>query len=80
MFSTLLALRKARARPERWSPVAVAGARELVPLLARELRAGGEQGAVREGVTRDASVLVWIGKADEDAMREAAHLSVRSRS
>ena len=33
-------------------PLAVAGARELVPLLARELRAGGEASAVVEGRAR----------------------------
>jgi uncharacterized protein (DUF697 family) len=54
-------------------PIAVAGARELVPLVARELREGGEPAAVREGGRpEDAAVLVWIGKPDEDALRAAA--------
>ena len=53
-------------------PLAVAGARELVPLLARELRADGEPSAVVEGVTPDASVLVWVGAPDEAALHEAS--------
>jgi uncharacterized protein (DUF697 family) len=54
-------------------PIVVAGARELVPLAAKALRQGGEAAAVREGGRpEDAAVLVWIGKADEDALRAAA--------
>jgi uncharacterized protein (DUF697 family) len=51
-------------------PLAVAGARELVPLLARELRAGGEDAAVVEGVVEHAAVLVWIGEPDDEALRD----------
>jgi uncharacterized protein (DUF697 family) len=54
-------------------PIAVAGARELVPLLARELRAGGDPAAVVEG--RDGAepaAVVWIGPPDEEALRHAA--------
>jgi uncharacterized protein (DUF697 family) len=63
-------------------PIAIGGASELVPLLARELREGGEQAAVREwsdtGASSAAAVLVWIGKADEDALRAAslAHVPI----
>jgi uncharacterized protein (DUF697 family) len=53
-------------------PVAVAGARELVPLLAKELRAGGDAGAVSEHARADAAALVWIGAADDDALRAAS--------
>ncbi len=54
-------------------PIVVSGARELVPLLARELRAGGDHAAVREGGTLDgASALVWIGAADEAALHAAS--------
>jgi len=53
-------------------PLAVAGARELVPLLARELRAGGEASAVVEGRVEDAAVLVWVGAPDEDVLRTAS--------
>jgi len=57
-------------------PLAVAGARELVPLLARELRAGGDAGAVVEGHFEDAAVLIWIGAPDEDALRAASRRGV----
>ena len=53
-------------------PLAVAGARELVPLLAKELRAGGDAGAVVEQARGSAAALVWIGPADEEALRAAS--------
>ena len=57
-------------------PIAVAGAPELVPLLARELRAGGDASAVVEGATeRDArtfAALVWLGPPDERTLRAAS--------
>jgi uncharacterized protein (DUF697 family) len=57
-------------------PIAVAGASQLVPLLARELRAGGEASAVVEGATEhDASTfaaLVWLGPPDERTLRAAS--------
>ena len=60
-------------------PLAVAGARELVPLLARELRAGGDAGAVVEGRVEDAAVLVWIGAAGRGrAARGVARAASRS--
>ena len=52
-------------------PLAVAGARELVPLLARELRAGGDPSAVVEGRVEGAAILIWVGPPDEDALRAA---------
>lgn len=58
-------------------PVVVAGARELVPLLAKGLRAGGDASAVREGApAAGGAVLVWIGKPDEDALRAATRARV----
>jgi uncharacterized protein (DUF697 family) len=74
LFGTL---REVRGGTER-RPVAIDGARELVPLLARELREGGDASAVREGGSSGAAVLVWIGKADEDALRAAslAHVPI----
>jgi uncharacterized protein (DUF697 family) len=57
-------------------PLALAGARELVPLLARELRAGGDASAVVEGFTVNAAVLVWVGRADESALRTASRARV----
>jgi uncharacterized protein (DUF697 family) len=66
-------VRELRAGAGDARPVAVGGARELVPLLARELRAGGDASAVREGgAPNDAAVVVWIGKADERLLREAS--------
>jgi uncharacterized protein (DUF697 family) len=58
-------------------PLVVDGARELVPLLARELRAGGDPTAVQErGPVRSAAALVWIGAADQRALREASRARV----
>jgi uncharacterized protein (DUF697 family) len=67
----LSVLREVRGGTER-RPVAIGGARELAPLLARELREGGDASSVREGGSAGAAVLVWIGKADEDALRAAS--------
>jgi uncharacterized protein (DUF697 family) len=51
-------------------PLVVAGARELVPVLARELRAGGDPSAVVEGGdASDAAAVVWVGPADVDALK-----------
>ena len=75
----LLALRafqEARRGGGDLRPLAVGGARELVPLLARELRAGGEPGAVQEGFGPGAAALVWLGTADEDVLRAAARARV----
>jgi hypothetical protein len=70
-------VRAARTRPGEPKPVVVAGARELVPLLARELRAGAAPSAVREGGSpAGAAVLVWVGEADEDALRAASRARV----
>jgi uncharacterized protein (DUF697 family) len=58
-------------------PIVVAGAHALVPLLAKELRAGGEPSAVREdGGLKGASALVYVlagAPTDEDVaiLREA---------
>jgi hypothetical protein len=73
-----MAVRRARAGAEPSRPIAVAGARELVPLLVKELGDGGDASAVSEGSARGAAVLVWIGKADEDALRAAslAHVPI----
>jgi uncharacterized protein (DUF697 family) len=57
-------------------PVAVAGARELVPLLARELRAGGEESAVVEGRVQGAAALVWVGPPVEEELRAADRAGV----
>lgn len=68
--SVLRELRRGAGDPR---PLAVAGARELVPLLARQLRADGDASAVVEGRIDGASALVWVGPADEDVLRAASH-------
>lgn len=57
-------------------PIAVAGARELAPILARELRAGGDASAVVESGFEHAAVLVWVGPADEEVLRAADRAGV----
>lgn len=57
-------------------PLGVAGARELVPLLARDLRAGGRGDAVVEQQTEGVAALVWVGPADEERLRAASHAGV----
>ncbi len=57
-------------------PLGVAGARELVPLLARELRAGGDELAVVENRTDGIAALVWIGAPDEQALRAASRAGI----
>jgi hypothetical protein len=57
-------------------PIVVGGARELAGLLVRELRAGGDAASVREGSPAGAAALVWIGKADEDALRNASRAKI----
>jgi uncharacterized protein (DUF697 family) len=70
-------VREVRAGRGEHRPIVVAGARELVPLLARELREGGDPSAVREGgPPEQAAVLVWIGKPDEAALRAASRAHV----
>jgi uncharacterized protein (DUF697 family) len=61
--------------------IVVDGAPALVPVLARELRAGAEAAssaaAVREGGRPDgASILVWVGEADETKLRAASRAHV----
>ncbi len=58
-------------------PIAVAGARELVPLLARELREGGDPTAVAEGgAPGTVAALVWIGPPDDAALKQYARAGV----
>jgi len=74
--AVLSVVRELRKQGVDTRPLAVAGARELVPLLARELRAGGDPSAVVEGRVDGAAVLVWIGAPDEDALRAATRADV----
>ena len=71
-LSLLSVLRELRRGEGDRRPLAVAGARELVPLLARELREGGDASAVVEQATQGAAVLVWVGEPDEAALRGAS--------
>jgi uncharacterized protein (DUF697 family) len=73
VISLVRELRRGAGDPR---PLAVAGARELVPLLARELRAGGDPAAVVEGRFEDAAILVWIGAPDEDELHRASRYGV----
>ena len=68
VLSVVRELRRGTGDPR---PLAVAGARELVPILARELRAGGDASAVVEGRVHGAAALVWVGAPDEAELREA---------
>jgi uncharacterized protein (DUF697 family) len=54
----------------------VAGARELVPILARELRAGGRDDAVVEQQTTNIAALIWVGDPDETRLHEATRAKV----
>lgn len=69
-------LKEARTGAGDRRPLAVAGARELVPLLARELRTGGDASAVVEGRVEGAAAVVWIGRPDDDALRRAAKAGI----
>jgi len=75
-LALLSLVREARAGAGDRRPLAVAGARELVPLLARELRAGGDESAVVEGRVDGAAVLVWIGRPDDDVLRAATRAGI----
>jgi uncharacterized protein (DUF697 family) len=57
-------------------PLAVAGARELLPIIARQLREGGDPTAVVEGRVENAAVLIWVGPPDEEALRAADRAGV----
>jgi uncharacterized protein (DUF697 family) len=75
-LAALSLLREARIGHGDHRPLAVAGARELVPVLARALREGGEPGAVVEGAIEGAAVVVWVGPADEAELRRADRLRI----
>jgi uncharacterized protein (DUF697 family) len=72
-LALLSLVRELRSGAGDLRPIFVAGAPNLVPLLAKELREGGDATAVREGGRpHGAAVLVWIGVADEAALRAAS--------
>ena len=70
-MSVVSLLREVRKAESETKPLAVAGARELVPILARELRAGGDPGAVVEQDVTGAAALIWVGEVDEEKLRAA---------
>jgi uncharacterized protein (DUF697 family) len=58
-------------------PIVVAGASELVPVLSRALRAGGDETAVVEGgPPAGAAAVVWVGSADQKALRAFSRADV----
>jgi uncharacterized protein (DUF697 family) len=73
VLSVVRDLRKQRVETR---PIGVAGARELVPLLARELREGGDASAVVEQRVEDIAALIWVGAADEEQLRRADRAGV----
>lgn len=73
VLSVVRELRRGTGDPR---PLGVAGARELVPLLARELRAGGDPAAVVEGRVEGVAALVWVGTPDEEQLRTASRAGV----
>jgi uncharacterized protein (DUF697 family) len=75
-LSVIGVVRELRRRGGDPRPLSVAGARELVPLLARELRSGGEASAVVENVLENVSVLVWVGATDAAQLRTADRAGV----
>ena len=63
--------------PRPRGTIVVDGAPALAPVLARELAAGGNPAAVREGGTlAGATLLVWVGEADEARLRAASRARV----
>ncbi len=75
-LSVLAVMRELRRGVGDPRPLSVAGAKELVPLLARELRQGGEASAVVEQALENVAVVVWVGAPDETALRTADRAGV----
>lgn len=65
-------LREVRRGDGDSRPLGVAGARELVPLLARRLREGGDASEVVEQRLEGLAALIWVGDADEERLGRAA--------
>jgi uncharacterized protein (DUF697 family) len=75
-LSVIGVVRELRRRGGDPRPLSVAGARELVPILARDLRAGGEASAVVENVLENVSLLVWVGEPDAEQLQKADQAGV----
>ena len=74
--SPLRAVQEARRGIGLVQPIAVCGARELVPLLVKELGEGGDASSLTETLSRDVAALVWIGKPDDEQLRAASRAHV----
>jgi uncharacterized protein (DUF697 family) len=75
-LAVLSVVREVRRGSGDQRPLAVAGARELLPIIARQLREGGDPTAVVEGRVENAAALIWIGPPDEEALRAADRAGV----
>ena len=75
-LSVIGVVRELRRRGGDPRPLSVAGARELVSILARELRADGEASAVVENALENVSVLVWVGAPDAEQLHTADRAGV----
>jgi hypothetical protein len=77
-WAALRVLRQLRHVPGPGGSIAIGGARELVPLLATELRHGGDAAAVTENhADPDALALVWIGRPDVATLRAASQAGLK---
>jgi uncharacterized protein (DUF697 family) len=75
-LALLSVVREVRRGSGDQRPLAVAGARELLPIIARQLREGGDPTAVVEGRVDNAAALIWVGPPDEEALRAADRAGV----
>jgi len=75
-LAVLSLVREVRRGSGDQRPLAVAGARELLPIIAKQLREGGDPSAVVEGRVENAAALIWVGAPDEEALRAADRAGV----
>jgi uncharacterized protein (DUF697 family) len=75
-LAVLSLVREVRRGSGDQRPLAVAGARELLPIIAKQLREGGDPTAVVEGRVDNAAALIWVGAPDEEALRAADRAGV----
>jgi uncharacterized protein (DUF697 family) len=75
-LAVLSLVREVRRGSGDQRPLAVAGARELLPIIAKQLREGGDPAAVVEGRVENAAALIWVGAPDEEALRAADRAGV----
>jgi uncharacterized protein (DUF697 family) len=75
-LAVLSLVREVRRGSGDQRPLAVAGARELLPIIAKQLREGGDPAAVVEGRFENVAALIWVGAPDEEALRAADRAGV----